>query len=196
MNATVVNGGNAVARKSKPGEHERALATCPDHAREMIKILIVRAKQGHPEAADSVFRWLEVFPQLKPEFRELDDLVNKTESAWVRAVGFGDPLAERAAQDELAAMKAELLGPGASVLEKILVSAVVVAHLAHQRAAMMAASPANQSAVSAMRDRRLTATQKRLLAAVKAWELIAEKKAKGLRPKGKLELFEPDSETA
>lgn len=183
-----------MARKPKTaGARERALAACPDHARRMIKLLTIHAGQGHPEAADSVARWLEVFPQLKPEIRELDDLATKAEAAWVKAVAFGDPLAERAARDEAAAMKAELLGDDPPVLDRVLASAVVVARLSHDRAARVAAQKADLPGVREARERVLSAAQKRLAAAVKAWQLLAGKKARGMHPKQRLKVFEPDA---
>jgi hypothetical protein len=159
----------------------------------VIKILTIHANQGHPEAGDAVGRWLEQFPQLKPEVRELDDLAAKAEAAWAKAVGFGDPLAERAARDEAAAMKAELLGDAPSVLDRVLASAVVVARLSHDRAARVAAQRADHPGVREARERVLSTAQKRLVAAVKAWQLLAGKKARGLRPKGRLKIFEPDA---
>jgi hypothetical protein len=175
---------------------EEALARDPTYARNMIKTLTDRAKQGHPEAADSVLRWLEKFPELKPTVWELDDLSVKAEAAWVRAVAFGDPLSERAAREEIAELKSGLLGPAPSITEKILASAVLVAYMSYQRAALVAAQKADHPAVQEARDRRLANAQKRLLAAIKGWELIAGKKANGLRPKGRLKLFEPDPEAA
>jgi hypothetical protein len=157
----------------------------------MIKHLKYHAEQGHAWAGDSVLRWLEKFPTLKSEFRQLDDLATKAEAAWVRAAAFGDPLAERATRDEVAALKAELLGDAPSVLDKVLASALVVAHLAHNRAAIVAALKADHPAVQAARQRGLSEAQKRLVAATKAWLLLAGKKAKGLHPKARLKVFEP-----
>ena len=160
-------------------------------ARETVKLLKIRASQGHPEAAESVVRWLTMFPELKAEARELDAMADRAEAAWAAAVGFGDPLAERAARAEAASVRAELVGDAPSLLERVLASAVVVAHLAHQRAAVMAARTAEHTGVRAARERVLSAAQTRLAAAVKAFRLVAKKKAKGVRPRRKLKVFEP-----
>lgn len=185
-----------MARKPKAGTRKWSIATCPHHAREMIKLLTIHASHGHPEAVDSIARWLEKFPALRPEVRALDDLAAKAEAAWVAAVGFGDPVAERAARDEAAAMKAELLGDAPSVLDRVLASAVVVARLSHDRAARVAALKADHPGVREARERVLSAAQKRLVAAVKAWQLLAGKKARGMTPKGKLKIFEPGGAAA
>jgi hypothetical protein len=164
-----------------------------ENAREMVKLFTVRANQGHPEAAASVLKWLEVFPELKPECRALDELAEKVEAAWAASVGFGDKLAEKAARDEAAKLKQELIGHASSLLDRVLASAVVVAHLAHTRAAIMAAQKADSLGLRESRERVLSAAQKRLAAAVKAHHLLARKKGKGMRPKGELKIFEPSA---
>jgi hypothetical protein len=159
----------------------------------MVKLLTIQANQGRPEAVGSIEKWLEAFPELRPECRALDELAAKTEAAWVKAVAFGDPLAERAAGEEAAAMKAELLGDAPSALDRVLASVVAVARLSYDRAARVAAQKADHPGVREARERVLSAAQKRLAAAVKTWQLLAGKKAKGLRPKGGLKIFEPDA---
>jgi hypothetical protein len=164
-----------------------------ESAREMVKLLTVRANEGHPEAVASIEKWLEVFPELKPECRALDELAEKAVAAWAAAVVFGDKLAEKAARDEASKLRAELTGPSPSILDRVLASAVVVAHMAHTRAAVMAAQKADHPGVREARERVLSAAQKRLAAAVKAHRLLARKKGKGMRPKAKLKIFEPSA---
>jgi hypothetical protein len=167
-----------------------------EHARGMIEELTRRARAGHPEAVGRVLAWLEAYPELRPLVRELGSLAERAEGAWVTAAAFGDPLAESAVRDQVAAMKGELLPAAAGVLERVLATALVVAHLAHHRAAVQAARPAAHPAVAAARDRALSAAQKRLLAAVRGWELVARKKRKGVKPKRRLKLFQADEDAA
>lgn len=164
-----------------------------ENAREMVKLLTVRANEGHLEAVGCIEKWLEVFPELKPECRALDELAEKAVAAWAVSVGFGDKLAEQAARDEAAKLKQELTGHSTSLLDRVLASAVVVAHMAHTRAAIMAAQKADHTGLREARERVLSAAQKRLAAAVKAHRLLARKKGKGLRPKAKLKIFEPSA---
>ncbi len=164
-----------------------------ESAREMVKLLTVRANEGHPEAAASIEKWLEAFPELRPECRALDELAEKAEAAWAVAVGFGDKLAEQAAREEAAMLKQELSGDNASLLDRVLASTVVVAHLAHTRAAIMAAQKADHPGIREARERVLSVAQKRLAAAVKAHRLLAHKQGKGMRPKAKLKIFEPSA---
>ncbi len=162
-----------------------------ESAREMVKLLTVRANEGHPEAVGSIEKWLEAFPELKPECRALDELAEKAVAAWAASVGFGDKLAEQAARDEASKLKQELTGDSPSLLDRVLASAVVVAHMAHTRAAVMAAQKADHPGIREARERVLSAAQKRLAAAVKAHRLLAHKKEKRMRPKAKLKVFEP-----
>lgn len=133
---------------------------------------------------------------MKSLVRGLDDLATKVERAWVERLSGTDELSKKAIEDDLAAMKAELLGPAPSVTDKILVASVLVAPLSFQRAALHASLSTDKPEVRAARDRLLTAAQKRLQDAIKGWELLAGKKAKGLHPRGKLKLFEPGGVTA
>jgi hypothetical protein len=115
------------------------------------------------------------------------------ETPWVASVGFGDKLAEQAARDEAAKLKRELTGHSSSLLDRVLASAVVVAHLAHTRAAIMAAQKADHPGIREARERVLSAAQKRLAAAVRTHRLLARKNEKGGRPKAKLKIFEPSA---
>lgn len=160
-------------------------------ARHMVKMLGVRASQGHPEAVDSIAKWVEVFPELKGEFKALGALADKAEGAWAKAAAFGDPLAETAARDEAAALRAELVGDTPSVLDRVVGSLVAVSHLAHHRAAVMAAQPTEHVGVRAAREKTLSVAQKRLADAVRTFRLLAKKKARGVRPRRKLKIFEP-----
>jgi hypothetical protein len=180
-----------VAKKPKPAGGKPSPAKDLNGAREIVRLLTGRLREGHAEAAGSIARWLDAYPELKGECRALDTLAAKAEAAWVSAVGGGDPLAERAARDEAAAMTAELLGDAPSLLDRVLASAVVVAALSYYRAAQVAAQPAAHPGVRESRERVLSAAQKRLVAAVKGWELVAKKKAEGLRPRKMLKVFEP-----
>jgi hypothetical protein len=182
-----------MARKPRSGSRapKKSTVVTADYARQVIKDLKYHAEQGHPWATDSVLKWLGKFPEVKSEFRQLDSLVAKAEAAWVRAVAFGDPLAEQTTRDEVAAMKTALLGVAPSVLDTMLASALVVARLSHNRAAILAARTADHPTVRAARERVLSVSQKRLVAATKAWLLLAGKKAREMTPKGTLKIFAP-----
>jgi hypothetical protein len=106
-------------------------------------------------------------------------------------VSFGNELTETAVLEEAGRMRAELLGPAPSVVERVLASNLVVAYLAAQHAALAAADAAPTPAVVAMRDRRLESAQRRLAAAARAWLLLWGKQAKGVAPPQAARLFAP-----
>lgn len=167
------------------------LADNPKYLLELVKSLTGRAAKGDATAIDTLSKLLADHPELKPAVRQLDDLAERVEDCWVKAAAFGDAVAEAAVRDQVGRLKAELLGAAPGVLERILASAVAVAHLSFQHAAAVAGQKPPSAGVATARDRQLSAAQKRLFGAAKAWGLIAGKKAKGLRPKPGIKLFAP-----
>ena len=170
---------------------EKALPDSTAYARNTIASLVRRAEGGDKQAVEILLGWLRKWPEMRALVRGLDALADKVEECWVASLCGTDELAREALRGEVAATKAELLGAAPSVVDRMLAGTVVVADLAYKRAARAAALPTDQPAVRAARERRLTTAQRRLADAVKAWELVAGKKAKGARPRGKLALFDP-----
>jgi hypothetical protein len=169
---------------------EKELVNSPTFAKNTILSLAKRAEGGNKEAVERLNGWLARFPEMRPLVRELDDLATRVERAWVQRMCGTNELAKKAIEDDVAAMKAELLGPTPSVTDKILAASVVVSHLAFQRAALFASVILDKPEVQAARERLLTMAQKRLEDTVKGWELHAKKKARGLKPRAKLKLFD------
>lgn len=165
----------------------------PAYVRATVLELAREADRGTKQAAEFLLGWLEQYPEMRSLVSQLDDLATRVERAWVLRLAGDDELARRALADDLAATKAELLGPAPSVTDKVLAGALLVAQFAFQRAALAATLPADSPEVRTARDKLLTAAQRRLHDAVRAWELYSGKKAKGLRPQGGLKLFEPDA---
>lgn len=182
-----------MARKPRVGSRAwyAALADSPTYAKNTILDLARRAEGGSKEAVENLLLWLEKYPGMRSLVGELDDLATKVERAWVQRMCGTDELSKKAIRDDLAAMKAELLGPNPTVTDRVMVGTVLVAHLGFQRAALNASFPADKPEVREARERLLLAAQKRLQAAVKGWEQYSGRKARGLRPRGKLKLFEP-----
>ena len=182
-----------MARKPKVGSRawDKTLLNDPTYLKNKILALTKRAEGGDPTAVESLLSWLEQYPDLRSLVRNLDDLATKVERVWIQRLCGADPLAQKALEDDLATMKAELLGPQPSVADKIVAATVLVAHLDYQRAALAAAVLTDQPEVRSARARLLTMAQKRLHDAVKGWKLHAGKKAKGMQPKGGLKIFDP-----
>ncbi|HEY1191988.1 MAG TPA: hypothetical protein VGE74_30440 [Gemmata sp.] len=135
-------------------------------------------------------RWIAKHPDVARSIHELDDLCSMAEAAWVNALGGENPLHQLRVKDEMAEMKAELLGEPPSVLDRVMVSSMVTAHLAHQGAVYGAAQPAQHRAVATARGKRVESTARRLLLAVKALAVVRLHQARGLVPKTKIKLFD------
>ena len=188
--------GQKKKRKPRRGSEAwfAALRQDPAWIRQTVLDLARQAAGGSKVALELLLGWLAEHPEMRALVRDLDDLATKTERAWVgRLAGDGD-LARKAAAEDVAALRAELLGPAPSATDKVLAGTVIVAHLAFQRAARAAAYPTDSLAVRAAWDKLLSEAQKRLQDAVRGWELYAGKRAKGVRPPGGIRLFEPDAE--
>jgi len=167
------------------------LANDPTYIRNTVESLIRRAEGGDRGAAELLFGWLEKNPDTRSTIRGLDELALKIERMWAERLFGTDEVGKAALREEVAALKAGLLGPAPSALEKILANSVVIAHLSFQQASMVASGTAEGAGGREARERRLSLAQKRLIAAVKTWEQISGKKAAGLRPRGKIAIFEP-----
>jgi hypothetical protein len=182
-----------MAKKPRDGsrEWEETLVRNPAYIKNTILDLAKRAEGGDRRAVESLYRWLEQHPEMRSLVRELDDLATKVERCWVQRMCGNDELSKKAIEDDIAAMKAELLGPSPSVTDKILAGSVLVSHLAFQRAALAASQPTDRPEVREARERIMSLALKRLAAATRTWEQVAGRRVKGVRPRGPLKLFQP-----
>jgi hypothetical protein len=168
----------------------------PVFVNNMIMSLAERASQGDSQSAEALDQWLARYPGMRKLIRKLDDLRTTTEESWVRNLAGNDLVREKGIREDIASMRDELLARNASVLDKMMVSNVIVAHLADQSALLMASKPADHLSVAAARDRRAESTARRLQIATKGLTGIRERRAKGLAPRTKHKLFEVPSDTS
>lgn len=162
----------------------------PGFALAEMKNLSNMIAQGNKWAIKSLEKWIAKFPDVARSLADLGDLCAATEAAWVDALAGENPLDKLGLREEVARMKTELLGENPSLLEKVMVSSVVTAHLAHQRASVWASRPAQHNAVATARDKRVESTARRLLLALKALAVVRQQAGRGLVPKTKLEVFD------
>ena len=172
---------------------EEQLRQDPAYARETILQLVREAERGDKLAVDRLLDWLERYPEMRTLVRSLDDLSSKVEQSWIERLSGTNALKKKALENELAAMKAELLGANSSVTDRILASTVLVAHLSFQDAAFAASLPTDKLEVRSARARLLSVAQKRFQDAIRGWESLIGKKTRGTQPRGKLKLFESDA---
>jgi len=153
------------------------VAGSPGHAEGIVTRLAKQAGKGDEGATKTLAGWLASRPDLKSKVSWLADLATRAERAWEAALANGNAVLAAEVRQEAAALRAELVGPGASVVERVLATAVVVGYMAHMRAVMVAARSEGAAlpAVVAARDRRVESAQRRLVAAIKAFDLVAGK---------------------
>ena len=162
----------------------------PGFALGVMKDLSNDIAQGSKTAIKSLERWIAKYPDVARSIHKLDDLCSTAEAAWVKALAGDDPLRQLGLKDEIAAMKAELLGDNPSILDRVMASSVVTAHMAHQGAVWAAAQPAQHHSVATARGKRVESTARRLLLAVKVLAVVRQQAGRGLAPKTKGKLFD------
>jgi len=135
---------------------EEQLRQDPAYVRETILQLAQEAKGGSKLAIERLLDWLKRYPDMRSLVRSLDDLSIKVERVWIERLSGTDALTKKALEDELAAMKAELLGANSSVTDRMLASTVLVAHLGFQHAALAAAISTDKLEVRSVRARLLS----------------------------------------
>jgi len=148
--------------------------------------------RGSAGAKEILEDWLSQHPEQRPVVPQMRDLMEKVENIWIRKVAGTDKAAEQGTTDEVAKLKAELLGSvegRVGILEKVLASSIAVNYLIHQHAAARLADNTDHLAVAAYREHRMTVAQKRLHASMKRWELLKEKEANGMSPPASVGLF-------
>ena len=176
---------------------EKALFEDPTFIRNMIVRLTKLAAGGDAAAAQSLEHWLSRHPEYRPVVPQMRDLMEKVEGIWIRVVSGSDKTAEQSTKDEVAKLKAELLGSverGGGILEKLMASTIAVNYLVQQHAAARLADRTEHLPLAAYREHRMTAAQKRLHSSMKMWARIAEKKAKGMTPPAAVGFFADETE--
>lgn len=171
---------------------DEALYKNPTFIKNMIAGFAKDAARGDASAAENLEQWLSRYPEYRPVVPQMRDLTEKVEGIWIRMVSGGDKAAEQGTTEEVAKVKAELLGSvegGAGILEKLLASSIAVNYLVQQHALARLADKTEHLAVAASRENRMTAAQKRFHGSVKMWELLKEKKANGMSPPSTVGFF-------
>ncbi len=176
---------------------EEDIGNSPTFIKNMIADFTKRAARGDADAAESHEHWLSRHPEYRPVVPRMRDLMEKVEGIWIRTVSGTDKAAEQGTTDEVAKVKAELLGSvegGVGILEELLASSIAVNFLVQQHAAARLADKTEHLALGTYREHRMTAAQKRLHASMKMWELLKEKKANGMRPPATIGFFAEETE--
>jgi hypothetical protein len=123
----------------------------------------------------------------KPEiWRTIGDVSILAEKSWIALLSRGNKLMDESIPRRLKEMKAELGGPAASPLEKVLIDLIGGTWLATQHGEIDAANSSGGSLQQAnFRLRRAESAQRRLLNAVKTLQVVRALAPRGLLSSGK-----------
>ena len=138
--------------------------------------IVRRANAGNDSCLLGLRKLLDENPAL---WRAAGDVSALAERAWIDLVAGGNKLAEEAIPRRLKALKAELAGPQATPLERLLVDMVGVRWLAAEHAEAAAAEVGGSLPQATFRLKRAESAQKRFAGSVKTLALI-----RSLLPRG------------
>ncbi len=145
---------------------ELALLTSPEQTRALLK----RAIAGDSTTVPLIRKLLEN-PEKIEQFG--GNLAKYAQRSLVEAISGQDITLREAVNAKLAAMRKELLGDSPTAIEVLLVERVVACWLQVQDAEIRAAQAKDMTFKQAdFHQRRMTATSKRYLAAIKALALV------------------------
>lgn len=133
-----------------------------------LRELIGHATQGDRAALPALRRLLDAAPAL---WRHAGDVARVAEAAWVDLIAGRDLLVRESLTRSVAALKAELAGPSAPPLERLLAERVACCWMQAGQADAASAQLRGQGPTAAQLDllqRRQEQTQRSLLAAIKA----------------------------
>lgn len=105
-------------------------------------------------------------------------------------------MSPKALEDELEALKAELLVPNPSVPDRVFATVIIVDYLAFHRAALAASTASESVELRNAHDRLSSMAQKRLRESLNDWDLNVESRVRGKPLPATLKIFSPDACTA
>ena len=133
---------------------------------DSLKILVEQAQRGNTAILPVIRHWLDQVPELWDDSRVL---AQQVERSWVTALSGQDLMSKEIIDREVQGLRAQLLGPQPTPLEKLLVDRICICWLAVQHAELHAARRFNERAVvlTASEEHRLDKVHHRFLTAIR-----------------------------
>jgi len=195
------------ARASRSAERSAASTTCQARqapAREAtdasrtaadrqatLEALVAQANRGDRASLADLRGFLDANPEV---WRTCGDLGRLAERAWLELLAAG-ALGTEAVKRHVEQLRADLAGPSATPIERLLVDRVVVCYLSLHHADLAAARPGPSSPPqAAVRMKRCESAQRRYLAALRMLTLIRATAPQGLVPVSSLRLHAGEQE--
>jgi hypothetical protein len=176
---------SSAAADGVPVEQSPTVQDTPDRL-HAFRELVGRARGGDAAALADLHRFLDSHPET---WRALGDLGVIAQRAWLEVLAGADPLAAEAVRRHAEELKADLLGPGDTRAERVLVDDAVVAYLAARHAQILAARPAPAPGQAALCIKRCESAERRLQRALRSLALLRARAPGGLGPPGGLRLY-------
>jgi hypothetical protein len=150
-----------------------------DYQSELLS-LVEEANRGDDEALAQLRAFLDIHPEI---WETVGDLAKLAEQYWIDLVVDQEFLAIESVTRYVEKLRADLLGPEPTRMERVLVDEVVAAYLAARHADLMAGQPGNCSVpLATLRYRRCESAQRRHQRAVKNLAILRAKAPEGLVP--------------
>lgn len=138
-----------------------------------IQSLLKRAQAGDREAVPALRTYLDGNPNI---WRSVGDLAAQTEKAIIATLSGNDLLRAECLERKLAALKAELAGPTASPVEKLIAARAALSwlqvHSADLEAMAVFMRDGGSSILSVYAQRRLDSANRRYLQTLRSLEVV------------------------
>jgi hypothetical protein len=156
-------------------------APTADYQTELLS-LVEAANQGEEGALARLHSFLDSHPEV---WETVGNLAKLAERYWIDLVVGQEFLAIESVRRYVEKLRADLLGPEPTRMERVLVDEVVASYLAARHADLMASQPGNCSvALATLRYRRCESAQRRHQRALKHLAILRAKAPEGLVPLG------------
>jgi hypothetical protein len=150
-----------------------------DYQSELLS-LVEAANQGEEGALARLHSFLDSHPEV---WETVGNLAKVAERYWIDLVVGQEFLASESVTRYVEKLRADLLGPEPTRMERVLVDEVVASYLAARHADLMAGQPGNCSvALATLRYRRCESAQRRHQRALKNLAILRAKAPEGLVP--------------
>lgn len=176
-------------RKAKtPKAKAKAKPPNPAALTAALQGLVQRANAGDRQAVTDLRQALDEHPEI---WQSCGNLSKMAERAWLELIGGDQVLSVESIKRSLKELKADLLGPHPTVIERVLVDSAAISYLALRHSEISAANPGSQSlGLATLRLRRCESAHRRFTSSLKILTLLRAKAPEGLVPlNGGLRLY-------
>jgi len=157
-----------------------------------LQALVQRANRGDKAALADLRSMLDRHPEV---WRTCGDLSRLAEQTWIDLLAGQEALGDESIKRHVQGLKADLLGPHPTAIERLLVDSIGICYLAARHSEISAADSGNHSlGQAALCIKRCESGQRRLLSAIRSLALLRASAPEGLAPLDSLRLYKEQGE--